>query len=695
MSNVRGQCPRCQEPLTIPQDWLGRQVKCRHCGAVVRAARAPAKDALFPDLRTAPAPVAPPKRFAPIAIVLTAMAVTLIVVGGVAYAVRDRQTAPPNPVSATDAHTGKNNSVVQVVEPSKSVEPLASKSANPGKAPMPPTSGGNQNPSRNQKSKAKGPPTKVTPPAEPKYPRRMLAISINHYLYANPIHFGSNRRNVNAVIDRFVNRFHIPADQAILVTDVQTSRGSVPPTKPVITGAIESFLATSRPQDQIVLLYAGHALVADGKCYLVPLEGELSDVNSLIPLDWLFERLATCLARQRVLIFDACRIDPSRGSERPSPGPMAPELEKALKSAPVGVQVWASCSAGEHSYEFKSQKFDGNEIAGGLFLNQILTACQQGINLDSKPNEPIPIAKLAEKVDPLTTAAAKSLQKQPQTPWLAGIAPAGGATFDPKAPAPGKVVVPKAAPGGAADRKLIAGIFDEIRIPPTKATSLDGSGNSDADLPFAAQALHGYQPDYTGVRELLDNPEKYPLRVAVLNVVAMLNRHALGKVRVAGKEQVAGLIEEYASPNNDTNKRRILESQRTGPANMLLELDDAMQSLDKVKMLRNSETKRWQANYDYVLARLKCRLAYITEYNLMLGKIRKDELPPLDPALHRGWRLASAAKMQSAGEAKELVEEARELFDRLIMNHPGTPWEVLARRDRLSALGLTWQPAAK
>jgi hypothetical protein len=77
----------------------------------------------------------------------------------------------------------------------------------------------------------------------------------------------------------------------------------------------------------------------------------------------------------------------------------------------------------------------------------------------------------------------------------------------------------------------------------------------------------------------------------------------------------------------------------------------------------------------------------------MLGKIRKDELPELRPTVHTGWRLASCERIQSGKEIKDMAAQAKKLFVKVIQEHPGTPWEVLAKRGRLTALGLEWQPS--
>ena len=130
-----------------------------------------------------------------------------------------------------------------------------------------------------------------------------------------------------------------------------------------------------------------------------------------------------------------------------------------------------------------------------------------------------------------------------------------------------------------------------------------------------------------------------------------------------------------------------------GGVRAVLELEDAETALRKAGEERSAEkSKRWQAHYDFVLAQLLARLVYVYEYNLMLGRIRQDRLPELNPQIHTGWRLAAREKPQSPKEVRDKADESRKLLNRLVDKHKGTPWEVLARRERVTALGLEWQP---
>ena len=259
-----------------------------------------------------------------------------------------------------------------------------------------------------------------------------------------PIRSASGRRSSSpaAIVDKFADKYKIPKPQQLLVTDVSSKTSATVPLKPVIQNTIEKFVDTSREQDRVILLFAGHATVIDGKPYLVPLEGELTDAKTLIELDWLYSQLKKCKARQKVLIMDVCRYDPGRGTERPSPGAMDPALEAALKNPPEGVQVWSACSAKEHSFEFRYQVFEKNEVEGGLFLSQIFNSFAKGAPT-AKPELSLPIAELVAKVDPLTETMAQGVAKEVQTPFFVGSEKADGAAYDPKEAQAKTFAIPK------------------------------------------------------------------------------------------------------------------------------------------------------------------------------------------------------------------------------------------------------------
>jgi hypothetical protein len=538
---------------------------------------------------------------------------------------------------------------------------------------------------------------KQSPPSVARFDRRILTVAIHNYLYANPTLAGPPSRGPAAVTERLAQRWRIPEDQVFVVTDGPGETGPAAATKAVVETTIAEFLRTSRPQDHVVILYVGHATVVDTTPYLVPLDGELGVKGSLIPLSWLYDQLRRCRASQKVLIFDACREEPGAGSERPNPGPMAAELHAALGNPPEGVQVWTACSATQPSLEFKYQQSGGVDVEGGVFLNQILQASLEGEMPAGDPGKPIPLGPVAERVGRLTRQFAQAVQRRPQVPSLAGDVP-GEPVSAVDAKPPPRIAIPRAAdliPGGAADPAVVNSIFAEIRTPPIRAVSEDTAGDRIGELlPFSAEVLRAYSTDATDTGSAETAPDG--LRKTVRNGIDVLRRHGRGEVVFGATQKTVGALRQtLPAPVNDRLKQRIATEQKEGPGAMYVELDQLIQDLEKLAKQREGEpSKRWQANYDYVLAVAKARFAYINEYNFALGKVRKDELPALDAKLHNGWRLASADKVSAPREVRDHADEARTLFDRVIREHAGTPWEVLAKRERLTALGLAWQPAS-
>ena len=126
-------------------------------------------------------------------------------------------------------------------------------------------------------------------------------------------------------------------------------------------------------------------------------------------------------------------------------------------------------------------------------------------------------------------------------------------------------------------------------------------------------------------------------------------------------------------------------------ARMMGRLNEALEELKAAGEMREAEPKRWQANYDFILARVEAQIAFLYEYQSMLGQMRK-EFPPRDPKLHGGWRLAARTDLQGDRDGQKLARHSRKLLEKLAKDHAGTPWEVLAKREKLTALGLEWKP---
>jgi hypothetical protein len=250
------------------------------------------------------------------------------------------------------------------------------------------------------------------------------------------------------------------------------------------------------------------------------------------------------------------------------------------------------------------------------------------------------------------------------------LAPAGAFAF----PLP-----PLAAP--AEVRGIAAEIdFPAVLPPPTPAPP------PLARLAYPAAAIKGYGEDVplAEVRRP-ENAAAHPFRQAVLGVLGELRAWAND-----GRQLRPMLPADVTFPVKADLAREQDELALRAAA-----LEAARAKLDALEPLREREPKRWQAHYDLARAEVLTRLARMQEYNLLLGQARQENLPPLDPARHVGYRLRAAAQASGKGDIRALNKEAREHYQQVIEAHPNTPWAVAARRALAAPQGLAWEPAPR
>ena len=125
------------------------------------------------------------------------------------------------------------------------------------------------------------------------FARRALILSVHNYLYANPVaaHGGNNSQSVAQLPDVLSKgRLNFPKEQILWVSD-RNGQAPQPLLKPVLEKTLESFLGQSRPQDRILVAFIGHAVMLEKKAYLVPLEVNIEEAQTLVPLETVVEKL--------------------------------------------------------------------------------------------------------------------------------------------------------------------------------------------------------------------------------------------------------------------------------------------------------------------------------------------------------------------------------------------------------------------
>ncbi|WP_020473547.1 hypothetical protein [Zavarzinella formosa] len=746
---VRAKCPKCQNVLSIPAEWADRTIKCKHCGHQMQARRKTKPEATAQNApKAASVPAASPVQAVKPASPVMPSPTWEPLPEYTPLAAAPMATAPVRPATVPAAAEGKSTYVTAfdtrerysgrghykgpksgawikyaifgvlflgVVGGAGAVYKFRPDLFSPpsGETPKDQTIAENK-----PGVPANGASNNTQEVAGGIFPRRMLAISIHSYLYANPLHNGEQSllavetapTGTDANIRKLADRWRIPNEQVYHLTDAPTkaeklaaAKTSTPkkkgemtavvakaakslPLKMVMEGAITNFADSSREQDRVVFVFCGHAYEKDGKAFLLPLEGDFEEPETMIPLEWFYEKVAACKAQEKLVIFDVARFHPDRGLERPHPGVMSEGLEKALHDSPEGVSVLTTCSKGEYSYEVDYFLRKGMKAAvyGGFFLSMIQTAGLEGfLTPEGKllaPTDPLPAERLvtymSEKVPDLVK---DRFVGKTQTPKVTLKHRDVVVKYDPNEAVPGKVAYP--VPPPSADPKMIASILREIEVPSVKSFREDAVQAKISDIvPFKAETLKEYE---MGALKADDTPDAF--QKVVLAAVERMR-----KLREAGNGNE--LPESFVGETSDAAKNQLKRVQEV-PANVEVILREHLEELENIASMKEAQTKRWQANYDYILAQVKFRICYAYQYNLALANVRGGKVPDLTGD-QNGYRLTAEVTLDknTAKEYKVMFDEARKSLNELVKNHPQTPWALLSKADRTVAIGLRLTP---
>jgi len=692
-SVVQATCPGCQNVLRVPADMVTQPIQCKHCKTVLRLKQPATPVASAPARRPAPPPVparTPPP--VPVADLVEAVAPAEESADPAPRRKKSRGAAFEN-LEGDDAPTDRVRRRARgsgVVLPLILIGLVLAGAAAAVVAFWPQIQAALNGESPDPHAEKK-PPAKDAGKGVPAggYPRRALIVSTHKYLYANPVHAGppgQQAHSLSTLVNTLNTALKIPLNQIAHLSD-EAGRGTArAPLKPVIEKTVADFLDGCRAQDRVLFFLVGHSAEIEDKVYYVPIEGEMEVAESLIPMAWFLEKLAACKAKQKILVVDVNRENPTYGRERPTSGPMSEKLEALLKSPPEGVQVWSACSKDEYSYETDTD-------VCGAFLGTL--RAEGGKLLQGKISreaDPLPIDLLHER---LPAAMRPSLNGLKQTPFLAGAAKDNGAEYDAKEPlAKEPTLAPL--PGGQAAVTLAAanGVLDEIRVPSLKVSK---EGAPDFNLvPPKADVMKDYVAggDATPIRKKVQQARAVLWAISKEEDVPADLKALVAEKRDDLRVDLGVLQDGYGKPAaaQENAFKANVEADERKVAVMLGALTEAHEELKDLEAEREKETKRWQANYDFIVAHLEAKIAYLFEYQSMLGQMRR-EYPEHDAKIHVAFKLASRQELSGDATGRKLAKTAHKTFTTLAEEAKGTPWEVLAKREKLTNLGLEWKPS--
>jgi hypothetical protein len=194
---------------------------------------------------------------------------------------------------------------------------------------------------------------------------------------------------------------------------------------------------------------------------------------------------------------------------------------------------------------------------------------------------------------------------------------------------------------------------------------------------FDPQVMRRYRPDYvTG--------EEYIRRAQTNKARATLVTASQKSWNATVEKPVTRFVKR-----SDAELSTAITTAQSGLAQVVPALTDICSILKEGEVDREKETTpRWQAGYDLAMGRVLATLVRAQAYNAYLAQVKQGL--PFKNAGCNTWILVPSDDIAIDGRLSAEAETARKYLQRVIDEHPDTPWALLAKHELEVPLGWTW-----
>jgi hypothetical protein len=195
---------------------------------------------------------------------------------------------------------------------------------------------------------------------------------------------------------------------------------------------------------------------------------------------------------------------------------------------------------------------------------------------------------------------------------------------------------------------------------------------------FDPEIMRRYRPDYVSAQEYLRRVQSHAMRSALVRAAEVSSLETLEQPR---KRFVVRSEAAFAS--------ELTEAQKAAAR-----LEPTFQQLHQILQTGEAErpreiVPRWQAGFDLALGRVLANKVRAEGYNAMLAKAKRGL--KFEDANHNTWQLAEVEPISGGSRLQRDAEQARMYLERVVRDHPGTPWCLIAQRELEQPMGWAWQ----
>jgi hypothetical protein len=194
---------------------------------------------------------------------------------------------------------------------------------------------------------------------------------------------------------------------------------------------------------------------------------------------------------------------------------------------------------------------------------------------------------------------------------------------------------------------------------------------------FDSEHMRRYKPDYVSV-------EEYRRRVAA-------NKSRLALINAAGISQTGALENpqtRFVKRDEAAFTTALSEAQKDA-AKLEPKLEALFAILKEGEVDREKElTPRWQAGYDLAMGRVLAAKVRTEGYNAVLAAAKRG-LKFQNPK-NNTWVLKPSNENTLGSQYQKMAEKAKMYLERIVQDHPDTPWSLLASKELEQPLNWKW-----
>ncbi|HUG94076.1 MAG TPA: vWA domain-containing protein [Planctomycetaceae bacterium] len=195
---------------------------------------------------------------------------------------------------------------------------------------------------------------------------------------------------------------------------------------------------------------------------------------------------------------------------------------------------------------------------------------------------------------------------------------------------------------------------------------------------FDPSLMRGYQPDYR------------PVAVYAREMVANKAKAALVQAARASRATDIPNLQTVFNAPDDNTLRQALSAAQEPAARLDYPLEGLHRLLAEGERDRPKLTNpRWRASFDLAIGRVLAMRVRAYGYNVVLANMRSNPRS-FEKQDSNQWRLVPSRTVDANSTVRKYEKDALMYLNRVVDEHPGTPWARIAERELSTPLGWEW-----